>query len=379
MHINSILSALVLLSGVSAQVSTKSLVTCITKQGPKSTSPVRTTSKVLTIPWYAYRVTTYTPSTTTTPATSTQTVSSTTTIRSTTTLPVETDTVTETSSVTSTDLTTVTTTTISTALTTFTVSSTDTTTIAATPGFVPVETSIPGTMKRRTADSAADNALEERQTQGRTQIGVKNGKLVCNPAVYPQSVKCAGLVAVITTSVRTKTASKTRVVTAPTPIVTSTTIFTTSTTVTETPARASTTTTVTTTISTSSTTSVTETSVTTVTATATFVAPQATQYAACADDNIITTIDGQGISSAYVNNNIGQSFVSAGSAYECCVACINTAGCAAAAYFNDGNTCDLISVLDGTCSQSSKAVFISGGSAASFAFSNGNCGSVSRP
>ncbi|KAJ4368366.1 hypothetical protein N0V83_006723 [Neocucurbitaria cava] len=97
-----LLPALLVLPGVFAQVTTKSFVTCITKQGPTATASVKTTSKVLTIPLYGARATTVTPKTTVTPAARTSTLSVTVTSTTTFTNPQSTGTITSTSTSTNT-------------------------------------------------------------------------------------------------------------------------------------------------------------------------------------------------------------------------------------------------------------------------------------
>ncbi|KAJ8111427.1 hypothetical protein OPT61_g5982 [Boeremia exigua] len=335
MLFNPTLSALLLLGSASAQVSTKSLVTCITKQGPKSSASVKTVSAVLTIPWYALRVTTSTPSRTTTPATSTTIVTTTLTSSTTTTLPVETDTITTTSTETSTVSARTTTTIVSDSTVYTTITNTETTTIAASAGFIPIESRISNSQKRHTEEDVSSPALERQQGQ-QLKLLVKNGRPAFEPVCYPQSVKCAGIVAVITTSIRTKTASTTRVVTAPTPIATATTTVTTSTIITEIPPRASSTVTAYTTITLTSTSTFTETSTNVVSATVSVAAPKATYYAACAENNVISTINGQGIDQAA---NRGGTFSYASdtpSAYDCCVIGLNTPNCAGTFWFSQG-------------------------------------------
>lgn len=375
MLLNSLLSTLLFVAGTSAQVSTRSLVTCITKQGLKSVSPVKTATQVLTLPLYAVRITTSTPSSTTTPTTSTTIVSTTDTILTTTTLPVETDTVTSTS----TDLQTETITEDAlvsvTSTTTSTVTTTETTTIAASAGFIPAESSFPGAQKRSIfSQDVTEDRLENRQAQKRVTLSYLGSKFVAQPAVYPQAVSCVGVVAVVTTLVRIRTATTTRVVTAETPITTSTLSFVTTSTLTETPLRAATTTTVTTSPTTTVTTTVTQTSSITETATVTQAAPQATYYAACADNNIVTTYNGQPFGQAsYSPGIVDLAGLPASSAYDCCVACINAAGCAGTAFVIPSNYCYTFTSPN-TCSQDTIAGRGIVGSSSVWAFSNGYCG-----
>jgi hypothetical protein len=289
-----ILPAFLLLVLVSADVSTRSLVKCQTYLGTSSAANPRTTSKVLTIPWFAFKITTYTPVTiviVTTPAVSTAFESSVTTVAS-------------------------------------------TTTVSAPAGFIPVEISLPGAMKRREVE------LEERASQ--LSATVKNGKLECNPPVYPNSVECKGLVAVITTLTVTKTARTTSTAFANTQVYTST---------------------------------------TTVTTTNTVQGPQETFYAACGPDNLATSYNGVPIN--YLRTNLqsgsgvyGVSQISALDGYTCCVSCLMTPGCFAAARTNDG-ICYMFNVANtGQCPQNSAIVGVGGLAAQAIVVSNGPCGVI---
>jgi hypothetical protein len=374
MLLTTIFPALLLIARASAQVNTKSYVTCLTKQGAKSTSPVKTVSQVLTLPFYAYRITTSTPSVTTTPATSTVTVSTTDTAFFTTTLPAETDTITTTSTEVQTLIITENTITTTTTTTTSTFFTTSTTTIAASAGFIPVESSIPGSLKR--SANIPKPALGGRQTKPKYIFTSQNGKVVCSPTIYPQSVKCVGIVAIITTQTRTRTATTTATITAATPVFTSTASFSTIITVTITPDQASTTTTVTESSTVTTTTTIAGTTITqTLSQTVTQAAPQATYYAACADNNIITTINGQGIISGGANAELTVAQGSGNTAYDCCVNCLLTPGCGSSLFHTDPNSpfC-ILNSPSGTCSQSNLAGYALTGTQSKFALSNGYCG-----
>jgi hypothetical protein len=77
---------------------------------------------------------------------------------------------------------------------------TDTATIAASSGFIPIESSRPGSQKR--AAAAAKDALEKVNAQipQRIQIAMDNGKPSYNPAMHPQDGICAGIMAAISTT-----------------------------------------------------------------------------------------------------------------------------------------------------------------------------------
>lgn len=262
-----ILPAFLLLASVSADVSTRSLVTCRTKLGTSSVAQPKTTLSILTIPWYALKITTYTPVTTIT--TTTQTVS--------------------------------------TAFASTVTTVTSTTTIPAPAGFTPIQSSLPGAKKRRSI------ALSERSTQ--PIFAVKNGKLACTPPVYPNSVNCKGIVAVITTLTLTKTARQTRTAYANTLVYTST---------------------------------------TTTTTTDTVQAPQATFYAACGPDNLATAVNNVPIVyTTYLRSHtIDGGATYNVNAYECCVFCFMLPGCLGAV-LSPAGSCFTIDLRDpGQCSQS---------------------------
>jgi hypothetical protein len=369
-----LLPALVLLEQVSAQVNTKSLVTCYTRQGPKSTSTVKTTSNVLTLPWYALKVTTSTPSTTITSAVST-TTSTTTEISTTkTVLPTITDTATETSQTTTTIVTIADAIiTVLTEFTSTTVTTTETSTISAPAGFIPVETSFAGALKRR-ADAGPQVVPALHERAARSEFHIENGKHVSNPVAYPQAVRCAGLVVIVTTTTRTKTASSTLTILAPTSVVTSTVIETSVTTFTSQP-RAETTTTVTEAVFTTSKSTPVVTSTTTITNTATVAAPQATLYAACADNNIASKVNGVNIFGGYSYSQ-SVEFLSAANPYECCVACQNFAGCGATIFLQ--KTCYTWTFTT-SCSQVNRALSLltnTGYTGEGYTISNGPCGFI---
>lgn len=66
-----------------------------------------------------------------------------------------------------------------------TVYSTDTTTIAASAGFIAIESSIPGSQKRAAAQE--ESVLEQRQQKKpvKYELIIENGKPVAKPTMYP--------------------------------------------------------------------------------------------------------------------------------------------------------------------------------------------------
>jgi len=385
MHLvsNLYVGALLLASEVGAAATTKSFVTCITKNGPKPVATVKTASRILTVPFYGFKFTTTTPTRVITPPPTTTTVTVTATSVTTETSTQETDTFSETVTTTDTIITTSTDLSSRTSSTIVTVTLSPVTTVAAPAGFQPVQSTFPNPAKRRsnypTEDVSNGSVLEER-AQGGTRLFFKDGKAQCSPAVYPTAVTCAGIVKVITTSTITRTA-KTKTVTASKPTSLATTTTTSITTTTLTPVRASTTLSFTTGTITTQTQVESTTTTSVATQTIEVVQPSSTYYAACGPDNVISKVGGNFIDVIgwnYLENTPGQGVQerSARTPYECCVSCINTPGCAGSIYV--ASLCYSISQTPGICSPDALGgrLFASGGQGQSenFFVSNGLCG-----
>ena len=120
------------------------------------------------------------------------------------------------------------------------------------------------------------------------------------------------------------------------------------------------------------------TSTITFTASQTVILPSATVYAACSSANLVGNVDGAGINQYY--GDAASYTTNDGSAYDCCVACINNPLCPASGFygrFRAGSQC-YISVASGTCSaegqyqysvERSSDIAPNGG----YIVSNGNC------
>ncbi|MCJ1359357.1 MAG: hypothetical protein MMC33_009359 [Icmadophila ericetorum] len=159
------------------------------------------------------------------------------------------------------------------------------------------------------------------------------GKIVQSPAQYPTSVLCTKTLDTIYTTILTKTASSTHTNTAPTPTITKvhTIISTSTTSLYESFAETTITTTQTATILTY----ITSISTSSTTETATLIPPTATQYAACDAPNILVPPAGYFFSSEAYNPPSFQVTVDLpqNTTYDCCVACITTANCKIAMFF----------------------------------------------
>ena len=373
--------ALLLAFEASATATTKSYVTCITKQGPKPVATVETTSRILTVPLYGFKFTTKTPTYVVTPPPVTATVTVTATSVTTETQTQETDafsenvTTTDTVLTTSTDITRVT----DTATLTITLAAATTTEVPPSQ-FEPIQSTFPN-RKRRSASipevASNESALEERG-QAQRIIFNKGRKPTCEPPVYPQGVACVGIAKVISTSTITRTAKRTTTVTTSAPTSSVTTTITEVSTTTLTPVRASTTVTV------DYYTAITQTivepsTITTVTTqTIEVAAPASTFYAACGADNFIPSINGQ-VSSQILTNGLSQQSVVAGSAYECCAACISTFACVGSVFqvVNNQNYCYFFTRNSGACAPASlggQIILQDGTPDGSLLLSNGDCG-----
>ncbi|TIA60818.1 hypothetical protein D6C77_03877 [Aureobasidium pullulans] len=369
-------SALVALLFASAQAvagdSTKTLRTCLTKQGTASIAKVPSTTYGLTITKTAVQVITSTPSTTFTPAPITTILTSTSTTSTTTTLSQVTDTYTDTITLTNTetDTTTAATTTITETSST-TTTSTGISTVPAPSGFTALGDYISGAARKRSPNGRFDARAATPATK--TYCKIANGKVTMSPASYPKAVTCAQLVQIIKTSTKTQTASKTTTITAATPIITSSTTTTTTVISTVSLIDASTTTTETDTSTTTTTITVTPSTTTTTTTTITVLQPTATVLAQCAANNLISSVNGAGIDTASSSNS-AFAFTDAASATDCCNICANTAGCEGFAY---GGPCYILYADNGQCSPGQSVATFYTNPGDGFVIGNGQCGEYS--
>ena len=373
--------ALLLAFEASATATTKSYVTCITKQGPKPVATVKTTSRILTVPFYGFKFTTKTPTYVVTPPPVTATVTVTATSVMTETHTQETDTFSETVTTTDTVLTTSTDITRVTDTATLTITLAAATTTVVPPfQFQPIQSTFPN-RKRRSASipevASNESALEERG-QAQRIIFNKGRKPTCEPPVYPQGVACVGIAKVISTSTITRTAKRTTTVTTSAPTSSVTTTITEVSTTTLTPVRAATTVTV------DYYTAITQTivepsTITTVTTqTIEVAAPASTFYAACGADNFISSTNGQ-VSSQILTNGLSQQSVVAGSIYGCCAACISTFACVGSVFqvVNGQSYCYFFTRNSGACAPASlggQIILQDGTPDGSVLLSNGICG-----
>jgi hypothetical protein len=124
------------------------------------------------------------------------------------------------------------------------------------------------------------------------------------------------------------------------------------------------------------TTTSTSTIISTLTSITTSFAPQATYYAACAPNNLVSRINGNGIDSLTYHPGIPVndiSYTAANSPYDCCVQCVSQSTCAGS-FFYRGN-CELYAPTNGGAAQ----VGASSGSDLSVVLSNGYRGYYTYP
>jgi hypothetical protein len=116
---------------------------------------------------------------------------------------------------------------------------------------------------------------------------------------------------------------------------------------------------------------------TSVTTTSTIYDPVETFYAACGPDNTVSEYNGQFVWSLdwqFDDVNRGPSF-SANSAYECCVACITSEGCAASLWDEFPATCNSWTPTDAQCQIERELIgFSVDPSLSGWTISNGLCG-----
>ena len=122
--------------------------------------------------------------------------------------------------------------------------------------------------------------------------------------------------------------------------------------------------------------------VTTVTFTSTtteLTGPTPTFYAACADDNILTQVNGQYVSALYYAPPMGsENLGTFATAYECCVACAKKEGCMGAGWI--ASSICIGAKMEGTCDGSAIGGQFGAfaGTNPGWAVSNGACGQWGR-
>ncbi|KAK1071652.1 hypothetical protein LTR33_010413 [Friedmanniomyces endolithicus] len=363
-----------LLALVHCVTSNTTYSTCYTKRATTSKASVGSTTYTLTLTKTASQTITSTPSKTLTPSTSTTTFSAsvTSTFTVTASQVIDTFSTTTTIQVAETDTVTFLVST-STSISTTTTFLTSTTTVPAASGFTPLGAYVSGVNQKRSLNGRFDIRAAATTTQTCVKKG-SDGRPTHSPALYPSTVTCGVLVIATKTATKTITASTTTTLTAATPISTVSTTLIFSTTSTVLLVDASTTTTLsTTTISTTLTTIFPTTTVTS-TSTVTQQAPASTAYAQCQPNNIVTNVNGNGISQ--VDFLVSEFFTTvAVSSAACCVLCAQSATCVTYSYFG-ANDCELQTRADGVCQGNAavNAFFTQPQTDYSYAVGNGACG-----
>ncbi|KAK3166995.1 hypothetical protein OEA41_010120 [Lepraria neglecta] len=217
-------------------------------------------------------------------------------------------------------------------------------TVPTSPGFIPARTEIP--MRNRdleTIRASRRAALPAKQEEKRSNQGASrctrgpDGRPTFSPPVYPQHVYYVVQVEIIKTITTTYNAKTTQTVTATASTATSTSTIDTTVTVTTMAVDASTTVTVdTTSVTTTTSTFGTAIAVTLTTATIASTLQEASFYAACASNNLVSTVNGQYINGLEFSGNNPQIQLPGLNPYDYCVACLlstKTPPCGAAAFF----------------------------------------------
>jgi hypothetical protein len=104
--------------------------------------------------------------------------------------------------------------------------------------------------------------------------------------------------------------------------------------------------------------------------------PQATYYAACAENNLISTVNGVPIDGAYEGNGQFSYVGDTATAYDCCVVGINTPNAAGTFWFTQpgSSNCYVMIQNSGQCTPDTIAGTLSLSSWRSWVVSNGYCG-----
>ncbi|KAF4625718.1 hypothetical protein G7Y89_g12447 [Cudoniella acicularis] len=252
-----------------------------------------------------------------------------------------------------------------------------TSTVAATPGFIPIDT----TSGENTASKKKRGGLDNRSSQsGKQQSSPAKKPANCfSSQAYPVAVTCDEIKQVIYTREVIEIEPTSTITLRPLTSTVSTTIISTSIS-TVVPANVSTTLSFSTTLSSTITlqtiiaTTETSTSIQTVTSTTSV-------YAACQSANILgpTLTDGLHPYDNYFTDSSANVYSpSANTAYDCCVACLNTANCYYSAYASTYDICNNIVGSSCPVGQPIEGYFYTTVDANDFeaVYSNGPCGSV---
>ena len=270
-------------------------------------------------------------------------------------------------------------------------------TISTSSGFVPIASNIPTNTptKKRSAllqrrgqlapfdqlrprkqdTSPSKHSLEDDPEDGSQNVTLtlESGKVHHKPTQFPKAVSCDETIAIFSISTMTQTAQTTQTVKASQSNLTSTTTILCTTTVTSVSANASTTQTFTTTSHTTTTLSSTFTTTITSTSTVSISLPSATAYPNCAPNNLLSSVNGLPVGQIVTSNTM-QQIDGVPTAYDCCVACVNTADCGFAAFVTSSTgSCFLVTDVPYCIPYSQLASFYTGGNGG-FTVSDGNCG-----
>ncbi|KIM98273.1 hypothetical protein OIDMADRAFT_56646 [Oidiodendron maius Zn] len=333
--------------------------------------PVPTISETHIVKHTATRTEYFHKTVTVTPRAVTSTVTHRKTITDTTTEPTPTDTATITDATAITDTQTADTTTITTTSTsteTDTTTTTSTTTIAAVSGFVPIETTLPGSMYKRKRDEYTASARVRRSLKS-TSIGLCKGPA---PPRYPKKVICDIIDNKTTTKTVSKTETCTRTTRTPTVTITHTNTLTTTSTVYPNDVSTTVTTTQTDYTTITTTPSTTSTATTTTTTTDTVQAAPTTYYSQCASANFAST--GPNGPLFALDDSSGSITSTTDNSYDCCVAC----DWGAFILGTDSDNCALFT--QATCTSASEyqwEINEMNSGRPLFEYFNGNCGQVS--
>lgn len=235
-----------------------------------------------------------------------------------------------------------------------------TSTVAAPAGMTPIRSVYPNSAKR----APEDNVLKVRQLENRGYVAYHPSDLKCTTTRYK------------TVTQKTKTHYKTTTSTAKRQTITKkrTSIITSTESVLPSPVSQTETFSTTSTITETSTSTALETTTTSTTTTQT-VGPTPTFYAACGPDNILSQYNGNTVDTLLLADPLGSATLlpNTNSAYDCCVACLQTSGCAGSGY-TPGICFGLTADVQCNGGLSSGTFVARGSSGGGFQVSNSGCG-----
>lgn len=263
-------------------------------------------------------------------------------------------------------------------------------TVSTSSGFIPIALNVPtitptkkravllqrrGQLAPKDQSKPRRHELEDNPADGSLDVTLtlESGRVHHKPTQYPKAVSCDETIAIFSTSIISRTAQKTQTLTAFQSTITSASTVSCISTSTIIPVNASTTQTFATTSHTTTALTSTSTTTTTSISTVSISLPSTTIYPNCAPNNLLSSVNGLPVGQLVTSNTM-QQIDGVPTAYDCCVACVNTVDCGFAAFVaSSTGSCFLVTDVLYCIPYSQLASFYTGGDGG-FTVSNGNCG-----